>query len=495
MEATRTSSATPSRALRDGMAAALAREFDCAFKLLQQATAESPGDLRAWFWRALASPNQAEAVTCLRRVLLFEPGHEQAKHALARLLVAEATTAASSGHPDRALTLGREAVDLDPDSDTIWIGYAAVCQVPADRLAAVRRAAEINPNTAHVRPLLRDALLHCGVSLAGAHPDQAQQLFREASTIDPDDVRVWQALARVASTARDAALALRELLRLAPDRSGVRAAFKRALSAEAVRLAGAGSRADAAACWREAASVDEQDITNWIGLAGTTDDRAEAERALDAASRLQAADPRVAALRARWQMAPETAGAPSPPAAPAAPMSAPPAAAAPTPIALAPVAPPTTPAPAPTEPVAAPSAAPPAASQPAGARRTVLVVDDSPTVRKILSMTLERNGYAVASAPDGEAAIDSLEQSVPDLILLDISMPKLDGYEVCKRIKANARTAHIPVVMLSGKDAFFDKVKGRMAGASEYLTKPFETPAVLAVISRQFEPDASTSHG
>jgi twitching motility two-component system response regulator PilG len=135
------------------------------------------------------------------------------------------------------------------------------------------------------------------------------------------------------------------------------------------------------------------------------------------------------------------------------------------------------------------------AAQPGSAGRTVLVVDDSPTVRKILSLTLERAGYTVVSAPDGEAALVSLDGLVPDLIMLDISMPKLDGYEVCKRIKANARTAHVPVVMLSGKDAFFDKVKGRMAGATEYLTKPFQTAAVLAVIGRQFEPNASAAHG
>ena len=124
-----------------------------------------------------------------------------------------------------------------------------------------------------------------------------------------------------------------------------------------------------------------------------------------------------------------------------------------------------------------------------------MVVDDSPTVRKILSMTLERAGYGVMSAPDGEAALVTLQASVPDLILLDISMPKLDGYEVCKRIRADARTAHVPVVMLSGKDAFFDKVKGRMAGATEYLTKPFATPAVLAVIGRQFEAETGAAHG
>jgi twitching motility two-component system response regulator PilG len=477
------------------MAAALAREFDCAYKLLQRATTESPGDVRAWFWRALASPNQPEAVSCLRRVLLFEPGHEQAQHALARLLIAEAATVASSGQADRALALAKEAVDLFSDSDAIWIGYAAVCQVPSERLAAVRRAAAINPQAPDIRLLLRDALLHCGVTVAGVHPDQAQQLFREASTIDPDDVRVWQALARVASTAHDAVQALRELLRLAPERPGVRAAFKRALNAEAVRLAGAGSRQESAACWRESVSVDEQDVNSWIGLAATTDDAAEAQRALDAAARLQPADPRVAALRARWHAGPPPADAPAPVAPPAPVVSAPrPVEATPIPIAPAPL--PVTPAPAvaPAQGQSQPAVSP-ASAAPAPGKRTVLVVDDSPTVRKILAMTLERNGYAVASAPDGEAAIVSLEQSVPDLILLDISMPKLDGYEVCKRIKANARTAHIPVVMLSGKDAFFDKVKGRMAGATEYLTKPFETPAVLAVIGRQLEADTSTAHG
>jgi twitching motility two-component system response regulator PilG len=113
-----------------------------------------------------------------------------------------------------------------------------------------------------------------------------------------------------------------------------------------------------------------------------------------------------------------------------------------------------------------------------------MVVDDSATIRKILSLTLEGAGYAVVAEPDGGRAVDRLTQLVPDLILLDITMPNLDGYEVCKRIKKDPRTAQVPVVMLSGKDGFFDKVKGRMVGASEYLTKPFQAPAVLAVIAR-----------
>jgi CheY-like chemotaxis protein len=128
-------------------------------------------------------------------------------------------------------------------------------------------------------------------------------------------------------------------------------------------------------------------------------------------------------------------------------------------------------------------------------RKTVMIVDDSPTIRKILGLTLERAGYKVVAEPDGESAIERLIQVVPDLILLDIAMPKIDGYEVCKRIKQDPRTKAVPVVMLSGKGALFDKVKGHMAGASEYLTKPFETPAVLAVVANYCEKTAEVVNG
>ncbi len=147
------------------------------------------------------------------------------------------------------------------------------------------------------------------------------------------------------------------------------------------------------------------------------------------------------------------------------------------------------------EPPAPLVAATPAAPSNGSSRRTVMIVDDSPTIRKILGLTLERAGYKVVAEPDGESAIERLIQVVPDLILLDIAMPKLDGYEVCKRIKQDPRTENVPVVMLSGKGAFFDKVKGHMAGATEYLTKPFETPDVLAVVTTYCERSAEVVHG
>lgn len=118
-------------------------------------------------------------------------------------------------------------------------------------------------------------------------------------------------------------------------------------------------------------------------------------------------------------------------------------------------------------------------------RRLVVAIDDSLTVRKIVSITLERLGYRVMTAKEGGEALTMLAEAQPDLILLDITMPGMDGYQVCKAIKQNPATRRIPVVMLSGKDGFFDKVKGRLAGATDYITKPFQE-ATLAEAVRKY---------
>jgi twitching motility two-component system response regulator PilG len=117
-------------------------------------------------------------------------------------------------------------------------------------------------------------------------------------------------------------------------------------------------------------------------------------------------------------------------------------------------------------------------------RRLVLAVDDSLTVRKIVSITLERLGYRVLTAADGMQALARLNEETPDLVLLDITMPRMDGYQVCKVIKQAPATKSIPVVMLSGKDGFFDKVKGRLAGATDYITKPFKEATLAEVVEK-----------
>jgi twitching motility two-component system response regulator PilG len=114
----------------------------------------------------------------------------------------------------------------------------------------------------------------------------------------------------------------------------------------------------------------------------------------------------------------------------------------------------------------------------------VLVVDDSPTIRKIVEITLKRQGVQVVTAPSGVIALAAIANTPPQLILLDIMLPKVNGYQICQIIRRNPEYKHIPVVMLSGKDGVFDKVRGRLVGATEYITKPFEPRDLLRVVQK-----------
>jgi twitching motility two-component system response regulator PilG len=114
--------------------------------------------------------------------------------------------------------------------------------------------------------------------------------------------------------------------------------------------------------------------------------------------------------------------------------------------------------------------------------KTILVVDDSATVRKLIAGKLEKSGHEVICAVDGVDALEKIEEIVPDLILLDINMPRMDGYQVCKLIRNNHATENVPVVMISGKDGFFDKVRGRMSGTTGYITKPFGPETLMKAL-------------
>ena len=107
------------------------------------------------------------------------------------------------------------------------------------------------------------------------------------------------------------------------------------------------------------------------------------------------------------------------------------------------------------------------------AKGKILVVDDEVYIVHILDFSLGMEGYEVVTALDGEQALEKVAQQKPDLIVLDIMMPKLDGYETCKALKANAETRDIPVILLSAKGRNVDQKVGFEVGADDYITKPF----------------------
>jgi len=122
------------------------------------------------------------------------------------------------------------------------------------------------------------------------------------------------------------------------------------------------------------------------------------------------------------------------------------------------------------------------ASSRAAQNKKILIVDDSATIRRLISGKIESGGHEAICAADGIEALEKIKEFVPDLILLDIAMPQLDGYQVCKFIRSCEATRDVPVVMISSKDGFFDKVRGRMAGATGYITKPFGPETLLKTV-------------
>ncbi len=122
------------------------------------------------------------------------------------------------------------------------------------------------------------------------------------------------------------------------------------------------------------------------------------------------------------------------------------------------------------------------ANELAGAR--VMVIDDSNTIRRSAEIFLLKAGCEVILAEDGFDALSKITDHHPQIIFVDIMMPRLDGYQTCALIKKNPRLREIPVIMLSSKDGLFDRARGRLVGSDEYLTKPFTKDTLLEAVRR-----------
>ena len=112
----------------------------------------------------------------------------------------------------------------------------------------------------------------------------------------------------------------------------------------------------------------------------------------------------------------------------------------------------------------------------------VMVIDDSQTIRRTAETLLVKEGYTVVTAADGFEALAKIADHQPDLIFIDIMMPRLDGYQACALIKSNAKYSTTPVIMLSSKDGLFDRARGRIVGSDEYLTKPFTKDELIGAV-------------
>ncbi len=124
----------------------------------------------------------------------------------------------------------------------------------------------------------------------------------------------------------------------------------------------------------------------------------------------------------------------------------------------------------------------------------VMVIDDSKTIRRTAETLLKKQGCEVMTAVDGYEALSKIVSYHPDIIFVDIMMPRLDGYQTCALIKNNQNFNKIPVVMLSSKDSIFDKARGRIVGSEEYLTKPFTREDLLGALNAHADLISPTTH-
>lgn len=119
--------------------------------------------------------------------------------------------------------------------------------------------------------------------------------------------------------------------------------------------------------------------------------------------------------------------------------------------------------------------------------KTILCVDDSPTDLRMLQDAVSGTGHVIVTATDGEAALESVRRQKPDLVLLDIILPNMNGYQVCRQLKTTPETKDIKVILISSKSQQTDKFWGKKQGADEYVTKPYQQGALLNLVRRQLQ--------
>ena len=122
--------------------------------------------------------------------------------------------------------------------------------------------------------------------------------------------------------------------------------------------------------------------------------------------------------------------------------------------------------------------------------KKILIVDDDVELAHMAQMTLEKEGHTVITAAGGQEALDRMAEEKPDLVVMDVMMPEMDGFELLDKLKGNALTAHIPTIMLSARGEYSNVLKGREAGVDFYIPKPYNPYELTGIIQRIFDDEA-----
>lgn len=424
--------------LQEAVDAARRGDREAAQILLRRASEAQPDNELVWLWLSRLAESADERIGFLRQALRAHPGHEQTKSELAEALGAAGIAAAKRGANDTAQELLREALELDPHSVEGWLWLATVRRERGEQRRCLERVLEIDPGHPRARALLQRPEFRaetgkpqarcplCGAERP-AESDRCPRCRAVLSLADLDSL-----LHNPEVDAEVAAAAVRTREELARWGGGVE--LHLALAIGHLNL---GHLSEGLVHLKALSRLKPSDEILKSQIEILTLWQEGKERNPHETLPLAAAGSACAFPAVREGPVEESAG-----------ISA---------------------AVAPREPAAPP---------------TLLAIDDSATVRKLVASSLEAHGYRVVAAGDASEGLSKLREHKIDLILLDIHLPGMDGYRVCKLIKSDPATAAIPVVMLSGRGGLFDRLRGRRAGAVSHLGKPFEPQALLELVRR-----------
>ncbi|HEX8566353.1 MAG TPA: response regulator [Pyrinomonadaceae bacterium] len=486
------------KSLRGGISAAKAGNRAEARNLLLESARLDETNETVWLWLASISEQPAELYGFLLKVLALNPENERAlewQKATRTLLVnqsiTEGATLIQENNRRAAAECFRRATEYEPNNEIAWLWLASATDDIEDKLAFLQRILRLNPNNEKAQTMFHSAkrqmarsLLRKG-SLAAVSGDRAGAIrfLGEIMEYDAEFEEAWLLKAFLSETVEEKARCFRRALEINPDNSQAASGLASlqampesnverekfvAEETDACPFCDWSNPVGAARCNSCKAFISFEDTDNLLVHEGVDDnavrnfiERLHAEQNfrelsggehlnlgfaylnlknfkkgsihLEHAAEVAADDATLQRRVARWieklnQIAPELN------------------------------------------------------NETAVSGKTIMVVDDSPTVRKLITGKLEKHGHHVVVAVDGMDALAKINEEKPDLILLDVTMPRLDGFQLCKLIRQNPATKQVPVVMISGKDGFFDKVRGRMAGSTAYITKPFGPETLLQTV-------------